>query len=138
MSRLRFRASVLGRHPVPLRGVEASNLSLVRASSPIPLYHRYLEPVLSIVGGPCFYLPADRGISKLSVLTPLVVGGDYTTLTRDRPFGRRTSERLSVTGHVCLPSFTSPSVRFAFARGYPASHAPLPLTPLVSEWLGRR
>ena len=52
----------------------------MRASSPITLYHRYLELVLGTVGGPCFYLPADRGLSELSVLTPLVVGGDYTTV----------------------------------------------------------
>ena len=61
--RIRLRPSVLDRHLVPLRGVEASNRSRVLASSPFPLYHatraRYpvslasvrLHPVFSIVKG---------------------------------------------------------------------------------------
>ena len=38
-SRIRLHPSVPDRYPVPLRGVEASNRSRVRVSSPIPLYH---------------------------------------------------------------------------------------------------
>ena len=70
-SRIRLRPSVLDRQPVPLRAVEPSNRSCERVSSPIPLYYRYLEPVLDTVGGPCLHLPADRRLRKNCAYTPL-------------------------------------------------------------------
>ena len=74
-SRIRLCPSVLDRHPVPLRGVEASSRSRVHASSPIPLYHRYLEPVLGTVSGPCFTSSSRSKGSSWTVHTPPPVWG---------------------------------------------------------------
>ena len=67
--------SVLDRHPVLLQGVEASNRSRVHASSPIPLYQRYLEPVLGTVGGPWSSRSSRSKRSTGTVHTPLPVWG---------------------------------------------------------------
>ena len=74
-SRICLRPSVLDRHPVLLRGVEVSNRSRVHASSPIPLYHRYLEPLLGTVGGPCSYPSSRSKGSTRTVHTPPLVWG---------------------------------------------------------------
>ena len=74
-SRIRLRPSALDRHPVPLRGVEASNRSRVHASSPISLHHRYVEPVLGTVGGPCFTTSSRSKGSTRTVRTPSPVWG---------------------------------------------------------------
>ena len=94
-----------------------SNRLRVRATSSIPLYHRYLEPVLGTVGGPCVYLLADRSLSELSVLTPLVVGGDYTTIYFESPTSGTTYtlvqtlglyfQTLKHTHYKCIGSNTS-------------------------------
>ena len=74
-SRIRLRPSVLDRHPVPLRGVEALNRSRVQASSPVPLYHRYLEPVLGTVGGPCSSpCSGSKGSTRTVHTTPAHLG----------------------------------------------------------------
>ena len=87
-SRIRLRPSVLDRHPVPLRGVEASNRSRVHASSPIPLYHRYLDPVLGIVGDPCSSPSSRSKGSTRTVHTPPPVWGCLCYSMEDD--GRRT------------------------------------------------
>ena len=74
-SRIPLRPSVLDRHSVPLRGMEASNRSRVHASSPIPRYHCYLQPVLGTVGGPCSSLSSrSKGYTR-TVHTPPPVWG---------------------------------------------------------------
>ena len=80
-SRIRLRPWVLDRHPVPLRGVETSNRSHVHTSFPILLYHRYLEPVLGTVGGPCSSPSSRSKGATRTVHTLRPSGGVYVTVS---------------------------------------------------------
>ena len=64
-SRIRFRPSVLGRHPVLLRGVEASNWSRVRASSSdSALPQQYPGPLSGFVSWLCFLSFVLLGLAR--------------------------------------------------------------------------
>ena len=117
-----------------------------------PLYVGTPAYMCNVHGRPVKNLRARAGrgntpVKRRQTLLPSIYGEllsgsgfpfSLRLLTRDQPFGYRTSDGLSVTSHVYPPSFTSPSIRFAFTRAYPASRPPLPLILLVSEWPGRR
>ena len=72
-SRIRLRPSLLHRYPVPLRGVEASNRSRVRVSSPIPLYHATrARASVSLAGRASPFSSTDRGLPNTEYTSPSV------------------------------------------------------------------
>ena len=72
-SRIRFRPSVLDRYPVPLRGVEASNRSRMRVSSPIPHYHATrARALVSLASRASPFSWTDRGLPDTEYTFPSV------------------------------------------------------------------
>ena len=72
-SRIRLRLSVLDRYPVPLRGVEASNRSRVRLSSPIPLYHATrARASVPLAGRASPFSSTHRGLPNTKYTSPSV------------------------------------------------------------------
>ena len=72
-SRIHLRPSVLDRYPVPLRGVEASNRSRVRVSSPILLYHATrARASMPLAGRASPVSSTDRGLPNTGYTSPSV------------------------------------------------------------------
>ena len=72
-SRIHLRPSVLDRYLVPLRGLEASNRSRVRVSSPIPFYHATrARASVSLAGRTSPFSSTHRGLPNTKYTSPSV------------------------------------------------------------------